>query len=71
LTACLITNHRSADAFEAAEVFSHCLFVGIFTGLMAGVVILAAASSRASEGIWDREIDGPIDGSFQATGDKR
>ena len=62
LSACLLTNHRITDPVEVAEAFSHCLFWGIFAGLIAGVVIQTAAISRAREGIWDREMDGPVDG---------
>ena len=62
LSACLLTNRWITDPVEMAEAFSHCLFWGIFAGLIAGVVIQTAAMSRAREGIWDREMDGPIDG---------
>jgi hypothetical protein len=62
LSACLLTNHRITDPIEMAEAFSQCIFCGIFAGLIAGVVIQTAAMSRAREGIWDREMDGPIDG---------
>jgi hypothetical protein len=62
LSACLLTNHGLTDPIEMAEAFSHCLFWGIFAGLIAGVVIQTAAISRAREGIWDREMDGPLDG---------
>jgi hypothetical protein len=62
LSACLLTNHRITDPIEMVEAFSHCLFWGIFAGLIAGVVIQTAAISRAREGIWDREMDGPVDG---------
>src|SRR5262245_20194367 len=61
LSAWLLTNHRITDPVESAEAFSHCLFWGIFAGLIAGVVIQTAASSRVREGVWDREMDGPID----------
>jgi hypothetical protein len=62
LSACLLTNHRITDPVEVAEVFSHCLSWGIFAGLIAGVIIQTAAIPRAREGIWDREMDGPVDG---------
>jgi hypothetical protein len=62
LSACLLTTHRITDPIEKAEAFSHCIFWGIFAGLIAGVVIQTAAISRAGEGIWDREMDGSIDG---------
>jgi hypothetical protein len=62
LSACLLANHRATDPIETAEAFSHCLFWGISAGLIAGVVIQTAAISRVRKGIWDREIDGPIDG---------
>jgi hypothetical protein len=68
LTACLLTNHRITDPIEMAEVFSHCLFWGIFAGLMAGAVIQTAALSPAREAIWDREMDGSIEGRFHVTG---
>jgi hypothetical protein len=61
LSACLLTNYRITDPIERAEAFFHCLFWGIFAGLIAGVVIQTAAISRAREGIWDREMDGPLD----------
>jgi hypothetical protein len=62
MSACLLTNHRITDPIEMAEVFSHCLFWGIFAGLIAGVVIQTAAISRARQGVWDHEMDGPVDG---------
>jgi hypothetical protein len=62
LSACLLTIHRITDPVEVAEAFSHCLFWGIFAGLIAGVLIQIAAISRAHEGIWDRDMDGPADG---------
>jgi hypothetical protein len=61
LSAFLLTNHRITDPVEIAEVFSHCLFWGIFAGLIPGIVIHIATISRARGGIWDREMDGPID----------
>jgi hypothetical protein len=62
LSALLLTNHRITDPIETVEAFSNCLFWGIFSGLIAGVVIQTAAISRARGGIWDREMDGSIDG---------
>jgi hypothetical protein len=63
LTAFLLTNHRITDPVEIAEVFSHCLCWGIFAGLITGIVIQIATISRARGGIWDSELDGPVDGS--------
>jgi hypothetical protein len=62
LSAFLLTNHRITDPVEIAEVFSHCLFWGIFAGLITSVVIQIAIISRARRGTWDRELDGPVDG---------
>ena len=57
---CLLTIHRITDPIEMAEALSDCLFWGIFAGLIAGVVIPTAAISRVRQGVWDREIDGPL-----------
>jgi hypothetical protein len=62
LIACLLMKRRTTYPIEVAEVFSHCIFWGIFVGLILGVVIQTVAISRARNGIWDREMDGPVDG---------